>query len=184
MIRGEKVLLRALESTDAERLHAWLNDSEVTHWLGRRLPTSLSEVQTWADERPEITRALRLGITDLEGALVGWCDLARGDPIQDNAMLTVCIGDRAAWGQGMGTDATLTLCGYGFAELNFNRITLYVFAAHTPAVHVYEKCGFVHEGCLREGGYRHGARQDLLVMGLLREDFKRQWPDRWAALCR
>lgn len=180
MILGEKTILRALESADTDLLHLWMNDPEVTRWLGRRLPMNLGEVRQWVEEPVERSRDLRLGITDLAGKLIGWCDLSRWDPLQDSAVLTIAIGDKACWGGGYGTDATLTLCGYGFAQLNLHRIGLFVFANHAPAVHVYEKIGFRHEGRMVESGFRHGSRQDLLVMGLLREEFRAKWPERWA----
>ena len=182
MIRGERVVLRALEPDDGPLLHRWMNDSQVVHWLGRRLPISLPEVRDWAEEQVDKVRELRLGITNADGKLIGWCDLARWDPLQDGAFLTLAIGDSDFWGGGYGTDATLTLCGYGFAELNLHRITLYVFADHAPAIRLYEKCGFVHEGRMRQSSFRHGARQDLLVMGMLREEFKQKWPRRWSAM--
>jgi RimJ/RimL family protein N-acetyltransferase len=181
MIRGEKTILRSLESTDVELLHGWMNDPEVTRWLGRRLPMSLSEVRQWVEEPVDRSRDFRLGITDLEGKLVGWCDLSRWDSLQDNAALTIAIGDKSCWGGGYGTDATLTLCGYGFAQLNLHRIGLFVFAPHAAAIHIYEKCGFRHEGRMIESGFRHGARHDLLMMGLLREEFKAKWPERWSS---
>ncbi|MHB8995435.1 MAG: GNAT family N-acetyltransferase [Armatimonadota bacterium] len=182
MIHGDKIILRALETDDAPLLHRWKNDQQVVHWLGQRLPVTLAETRAWVEEQVDKIRELRLGIADTDNKLIGWCDLARWDPLQDSAFLTVAIGQRDCWGGGYGTDATLTLCAYGFAELNLHRITLYVFADHAPAIHTYEKCGFVHEGRLRQSSFRHGKRQDLLVMGLLREEFKQKWPVRWERL--
>ena len=36
------------------------------------------------------------------------------------------------------------------------------------AIHVYEKCGFVHEGKLRQSTYRNGRYIDNLLMSVLR----------------
>lgn len=182
MIHGEKVILRALESADLEAVHRWANDADVTRWLGRRLPISLAEQQTWLESKSD-ARELRLAIDTQDGQFIGWCDLTRWQASEDSAVLTLCIGDKTRWGGGYGTDATLTLCAYGFAELNLHRIGLFVFAEHAPAIHIYEKCGFAPEGRLRQNSYRHGARQDLLIMGLLRDEFKQKWPERWEKMC-
>jgi len=61
---------------------------------------------------------------------------------------------------------------YGFMELNLNRVTLGVFANNPRAVRSYEKCGFVHEGCLREFLLRDGKYCDMLQMGILREEWE------------
>jgi RimJ/RimL family protein N-acetyltransferase len=37
---------------------------------------------------------------------------------------------------------------------------------------VYEKLGFVREGRLRQDHYREGRYVDVLVMGLLREEWR------------
>lgn len=183
MIRGEKTILRALEATDAEALHKWVNDEAVVYWLGRRLPHSEAMIREWLEDKMDPARGVRLGIATAEGQLIGWCDLSRWDIIQDNAVLTIAIGDRDYWGGGYGTDATLTVCCYGFAELNLNRVGLFVYKGNAPAVRVYEKCGFRHEGCIVESSYRHGQRQDLLVMGILRREFIEKWPERWERMC-
>ena len=51
----------------------------------------------------------------------------------------------------------------------------------TRAIRCYEKAGFRHEGRLREALFRHGSYHDILVMGILEDEFRAQWPDRLAA---
>lgn len=179
MIRGERVMLRALEMNDVELLHTWMNDPEVIRWLGQRLPISLHETRRWVEETKEPIKEFRIGIAAQEGQLIGWADIARVDPLIDNATLTIAIGDKRCWGRGHGTDAILTLCAYGFGQLNLYRIGLFVFEAHAAAVHLYEKCGFRHEGRMLKSSYRHGQRQNLLIMGILRDEFRAKWPERW-----
>jgi len=77
MIRGEKVVLRALEADDLERLHRWMNDPEVIYWLGRRTPISLTEERRWLESERNPLKDLQLGIETLEGQFIGSCSLGR-----------------------------------------------------------------------------------------------------------
>ncbi|MBU0610221.1 MAG: GNAT family N-acetyltransferase [Armatimonadetes bacterium] len=179
MIRGEKVVLRALEQTDLETLHRWMNDAEVVHFLGRRFPISALEEQRWLEREHDPTKELVLGIAVPEGRLIGSCGLHQINPCNHNAHVGIMIGEKEYWGQGYGTDALVTLCAFGFAEMNLHRVCLHVFDFNPRGIRCYEKVGFVQEGRMREAIYKHGAYQDILEMGLLREEFRAKWPQRW-----
>ncbi|MCE5241231.1 GNAT family N-acetyltransferase [bacterium] len=179
MVAGERITLRPLEQTDLETLWRWINDAEVVHTLGGRFPRSLLEEQRWLERERDNTKELQFGIQIAEGQLIGSCGLHRIDPVSHNASLGIMIGEKEYWGQGYGTDAMLTLCAFGFGQMNLHRIGLHVFAFNPRGIACYEKVGFVHEGRLREAYYKHGAYQDLLEMGLLRDEFRVKWPERW-----
>ncbi len=63
------------------------------------------------------------------------------------------------------------LLRHGFATLNLNRIYLRVYAENKRAIRTYEKAGFVHEGRMRQGVYKHGKYFDVLFMSVLREEW-------------
>lgn len=182
MIRGEKVILRALEATDLELLHRWVNDAEVTQHMGMGFPKSLLDEQRWLEREQDPARDLRLGIQTLEGQLIGSCGLHGVNAINRNANLGIMIGEKELWGQGFGTDALVTLCAFGFGDMNLHRISLSVFDFNPRGQRCYEKVGFVAEGRLREAIYKHGAYQDIVEMGLLREEFRAKWPQRWPTI--
>jgi len=181
MIRGEKVVLRALEMTDLETLHRWINDEEVIHTMGMGFPKSLLEEQRWLERERDPLKDLGLGIQTCEGRLIGSCGLHRIDAINHNAHLGIMIGEKDCWSQGYGTDALVTFCLFGFSEMNLHRIALHVYDFNPRAIRCYEKVGFVQEGRMRQAAYKHGAYRDILVMGLLRDEFRTQWPERWPA---
>jgi len=181
MIKGERVVLRALEQTDLELLHRWINDEEVIYALAMGFPKSLLDEQRWLEREQDPKKDLVLGIETTEGQLIGSCGLHRIDPINHNAALGIMIGEKGCWNQGYGTDALMTLCRFGFSEMNLHRICLHVYDFNPRAVACYEKVGFVPEGRFRQAAFKHGAYHDILAMGLLREEFRAKWPDRWPA---
>jgi RimJ/RimL family protein N-acetyltransferase len=173
MIAGDKVILRAVEPSDVRQLWEWTQDEETMRL--RDFPTppnSLAEAEReYEDSLGGDPHLLRLAICTKDGLLIGEVALRNIDQRSGNADFTIAIGNKEYWGHGYGTDATRALVRYGFEQLNLRRVNLYVHSFNTRAIRAYEKCGFQVEGCLRKLQYMDGGYSDVLVMGVLREDF-------------
>jgi RimJ/RimL family protein N-acetyltransferase len=89
-----------------------------------------------------------------------------------SAQFGIVIGDSTLHGHGIGTEATRLVIRYSFDTLNLERIELRVAESLSAARHIYEKLGFVEEGKLRRAAYLAGKPIDIVVMGLLRHEFK------------
>lgn len=87
------------------------------------------------------------------------------------AEMAIAIGDKAHRGKGYGQDALKLILNYGFNELNLHRIGLTVMDYNVAAIRAYERVGFVHEGSHRQAIQREGKRYDLLLYGILRDEF-------------
>ncbi len=59
---------------------------------------------------------------------------------------------------------------YAFDVLNMHRVQLEVFESNPRGIRCYEKIGFKREGVLREGHYRNGKYDNVVVMGILRDE--------------
>lgn len=182
MIRGEKIVLRALEPEDAELCHRWMNDPEVTTFMGMRFPVSLPQERKWVEQERDPMQDLVLVIQIADGEAIGACSLHVEGRTAHCAGMGISLGEKKHWGQGYGTDAVLTLCGFGFAQMNLHRIFLHALAENARAIRCYEKCGFQHEGRLREAMFKHGQYRDLVVMAILEGEYAERFPERWAAL--
>ena len=66
------------------------------------------------------------------------------------------------------------LVDYGFRLRNLNRIFLHVNSTNTRAQSAYRKVGFVEEGRLRRHVWSAGGFDDLVIMGLLRDEWAAQ----------
>ena len=64
----------------------------------------------------------------------------------------------------------------GFTELGLRRIDLRVYGFNEPAIHCYEKAGFVKEGLLRKSQKVGDRYWDTIVMAILREEWKDAGP--------
>lgn len=103
---------------------------------------------------------------------IGVIELSGLDWTAGDAFLGIGLGERQYWGQGYGSDALEILLRYAFRELGLRRVSLTVFEYNPRAIHTYEKAGFQNEGRLRQWLNRDGRRWDLLVMGILRQEWE------------
>jgi RimJ/RimL family protein N-acetyltransferase len=165
-----------LEREDVERLHRWKNDPDVTYYLGQFMPVSRHEEEAAFEQGVEARDKVRLAITTREGRHIGVCGLHIISQTSRCAELWIMIGERDCRGQGLGSDALVTLCRFGFDLLNLHRIGLKVYDFNTRGIRCYAKCGFVEEGRMREAAFRQGTYHDVIQMGLLAEEFRSRFP--------
>jgi RimJ/RimL family protein N-acetyltransferase len=172
MIKGQKVTLRAISKADIPIFVRWLNDPEVTQYLGgSMMPMSTESEERWFERQMAEGEGWPLTIETADGVTIGNISLMHLDKRNHHAELGIVIGEKKYWSQGYGTDAIRTLLHYAFQELNLHRVFLRVYSYNPRAIRCYEKVGFLHEGRLRQASYRHGAYHDELIMGILREEF-------------
>ncbi len=174
MIEGKLVNLRAREMTDVERMTRWINDREVTRFMGGAYPWSSEAeeafVRTTASA-PMTFGDLRFAIDTKDGVHIGGCGLHRASPENRDAELGIMIGEKAYWSKGYGSDAVATLVRFAFEEMNLNRVELHVYDFNERGQAAYRKCGFVEEGRMRQAHFSEGKYGDVVVMAVLRDEW-------------
>jgi RimJ/RimL family protein N-acetyltransferase len=170
---GDKVYLRPLDRGDAPAFVTWLNDPELSRFLLARLPMTLRAEEEFIDSLGKGER-ITLGIALRDGdRLIGGAGLHDLDERCRRATFGILIGPPEERGKGYGTEVTRLMVGYAFETLNLNRVTLQVYEYNPRGMRTYEKVGFRREGVLRQDTYRDGRYWDTIVMGILREEWKR-----------
>lgn len=89
-----------------------------------------------------------------------------------HAELGFAIGDKQYWNRDFGTDTIKTLVGFGFGELNLERMFLRGHEENARAIRCYEKAGFAHPGRLRRDRFHNGKYSDTLILGILRDEWE------------
>ncbi|MBM3145470.1 MAG: GNAT family N-acetyltransferase [Chloroflexi bacterium] len=177
MIYGDGIRLRAIDKDDLPLFVEWLNDPEVRHGLMIYLPLSQTEEEQWFDamlKRPQEEHPLVIEVNDQEQWIpVGDCGLFGINWRVRSAEVGIVIGDKSRWNQGYGVKAVRLLLQHGFGTLNLNRIFLRVYENNPRAVRSYEKAGFVQEGCMRQAHYQDGQYFDVILMSVLRQEWKK-----------
>lgn len=75
------------------------------------------------------------------------------------------------WNQGFATEALAAMIGFGFEELQLNKVCASHFRTNPASGRVMEKCGMIKEGELKEHVKRKDVYYDMVVYGLTRRDF-------------
>lgn len=73
--------------------------------------------------------------------------------------------------KGYGSRFLKLITAEAFDTLNANRLWLDVFPENARARKVYQNCGFVEEGLLRDNYFLNGAFQSTIVMSILAREY-------------
>lgn len=170
---GERIYLRPLELGDAATITPWFNDQAVIRHLLRHQPMSVRAEEEWLAKAGQGDDVI-LGIVLKDGdRLIGSTGLHKFDWRCRHAAFGIVIGIQEEWGKGYGTEATKLIVRHGFETLNLNRIWLEVYEYNQRGQHAYEKAGFQLEGRWRQHTFRDGRYWDVLLMGVLRDEWAR-----------
>ena len=178
MLKGDKVILRAMRREDLERFAEFRNDVEfglLAGWLAA--PVTFSQIE----REFEITVArppeeIVWFAIEAHGRFIGQCLLHHFDATARNCEIGISIGDHDFWGRGYGRDAVRLLLKYAFRLRNLDRVWLTVNASNVRAIKSFTAVGFVEEGRLRHHVWLDGAFDDLVYMGMMREDWLHPGP--------
>jgi RimJ/RimL family protein N-acetyltransferase len=108
--------------------------------------------------------------------LIGKAAVTRIEWSNGNCAVQLGIGRAEDRRKGYGTQALKMLLRFAFAELNMFRVTAYVGEYNEGALALLKRFGFTEEVRRRQALERDGRRWDLLVFGLLKDEWLNQAP--------
>ncbi len=106
--------------------------------------------------------------------LIGRAVVNRIEWSNGNGWIELGIGSAEDRRKGYGTQAAQMLLRFAFAELNLFRVTARVPEYNEAAIALLKKFGFTEEVRRRQALDRDGRRWDLLVFGLLKDEWASQ----------
>ena len=172
MICGETINLRAVERNDLEQLVRWRNDPEIFRGFFTTFPLSMGAQMGWYEDLLRRTDKKLFLIETKDGQAVGTIGYDHIDWKNQRAEFGNMLVDPVHRGRGYACDAVRTALRFGFEQMNLNRIHLEVYAWNQEAMQLYQKCGFVTEGVLRQSYFADGKFNDTVLMSILREDWR------------
>jgi diamine N-acetyltransferase len=169
------IKLREIEKDDLQHINAWRHHREVIDCLGCNYHY-ISEVideQWYQHYLKNRDKNVRLSIIDeSNNLLIGNVYLTNIHWINRSSEFSIAIGNPDYWSKGIGEEVTRHVLNHAFCDLNLNRVYLYVLETNLRAIKLYEKVGFKVEGKMEEAVYKNGSFYALVMMALLRKQFK------------
>jgi ribosomal-protein-alanine N-acetyltransferase len=174
VLETQRLLLRETSPADAPVLFAIHSDADAMRWFGTEpLPDEQAAqkvIEGWATARTLANPGIRWGIERRDdGRLIGTCGMFRWNRHWRACMVGYELA-REAWGQGYMRETLLAVLGFGFVQMQLNRVEAQVHPDNVASLKLVERLGFVREGLLREAGWWGGQAQDLVQFSLLRRE--------------
>lgn len=173
---GKKTRIRNICRSDIKLLVKWKNDPEIADLVrGGPINTTFETEQRRYERGLGDYDCIRLIIETLSRRPIGFISITNIDKENRKAEVGMLIGEKDYWDKGYGSDSLIALLRHLFYELGFNRIGLEVFEYNIRAKKTYEKIGFKVEGLQRQGLRRGSRYNDILLMGLLKDEFHNEF---------
>lgn len=173
MLSDERVRLRPFHRDDIPLKVAWINDPGVHEYLHYEIPLSEDRSRAWWESARRDPSRRDMVIETTDGRPIGLVGLLGIDLQHRLAEIYLAIGEKAHWGQGIGSAATHLLFAWGFDTFDLHKLYATVRAENETMKKLLSKQGMQMEGTMREEKLIAGRRVDIVRMAVLRRDFDR-----------
>jgi ribosomal-protein-alanine N-acetyltransferase len=176
-LESDRLYFRALTASDAEGNYlSWMNDSEVTQYLESRFqPHSAESLKAFIHANSDSSDLVFCAIVlKHDHRHIGNIKLGPIERVHQRADVGLIIGEKECWGKGYGTEAYKLMVEHAFLNLNLHKVTAGAYVANEASVKALQRAGFTEEGRRRAHCFLDGQYTDVLLFGVLKDDFERQ----------
>ena len=171
LVFGEKVYLRRSTLEDTDRIVRWRNSELVMPYFLYRTPFTKASHEKWYHENIDTGLAVQFIICEKRTDLpVGAIYFQHIDRQNRKAEYGLYLGEKSAYGRGIGAEAIRLCMAYGFHELGLHKIMMRALADNEASLRVNEKIGFRKEAYLKDELLIDGKYRDIVYMALFSPD--------------
>lgn len=174
MLRGNRILLRALEREDLPRLRDWRNLPEFRRNFREFRELNLLNQEQWFTRISASPNDFMFMIERSDDRTpIGVCGLVYVHWVIRSADVSLYIGEDQTYIDGPGgyaEDAAKTLIRYAFDNLNLNKVWTELYSFDDRKVALFSRLGFARDGVLRDNAFEDGRYHDSFIYSLLRTD--------------
>lgn len=173
-LETERLILRPYQKSDGPQIASHLRSREVTRYTYMPHPYAISDydaffrrMNTPAARQRHLVFAL---IDNVTGNVIGGLGCHAFDQKNQSVEIGYWLAKKY-WGKGLMAGAVVAAVDYLFRVRKLRRVHARVWHPNTKSARVLEKAGFTLEGRLRQDIKRNGRWMDVLVFGVLREEW-------------
>lgn len=169
-----RLVLRAFAAEDVDATRAACADEVTQRWLPLPRPYTRDDAVDWCTKTAHALRrsgdGVHFAVTDAaDGRLLGHVGLKKTD-------WRAAVSEVGYWvapwarGRGVAAEATRAVGRWVLGPQSFQRMELRAAPGNAASLRVAEKAGMVREGVLRNAGFVHAGRVDLVLYALVPQD--------------
>ncbi|MDA7965394.1 GNAT family protein [Ruegeria sp.] len=172
--------MRPLEKGDLATIQRWFQDVEDLALFDRTCRIPMNQAQTehiWEDALNETGDGKRCWfiIETRDDEAQGLIGIEAISTINRDGVVALFI-DKALRGSGAGIRASALMLDFAFRQLGLNRITSYCRTDNQRSRDVLRALSFQEEGTMRRAWFSDGQFHDVLVVGLLQQEWATRRP--------
>ena len=172
------IVLRQLSEKDAPLMLEWMHDYDTQKSFQKyMLNVTLEDARRFCREaklngKPKQGENMHLAVVNDGDEYLGTVSLKNINLEYHSAELAISLRKKAR-GQGVAKEAVELLLKKGFEEIGLHRVYLTVLADNIAAIKLYEKCGFIYEGELRDHIFKNGRYVSWKLYGMLEGEYEK-----------
>lgn len=171
-LEGKDIYFKPLSIEDAQAIHSYASDEEVSRFIGWPLMKTLKETSDYIVEmlrREAADTHLYASVTlKSTGEIIGTAMIFNFNSTANHAEIGY-VFHKNYWGRGYGSETAALMKDFAFDVLKLHKLHACVAGANVGSARVLEKNGFELEGKLKDYYFIEGSYYDQLLFGVLSE---------------
>jgi len=168
-----RLLLRPLTRDDVSDIYVgWLNDPAVNQYLETRFAIqTLDSCLAFVDSINADQNSKLFGMFDLHGnSHIGNIKLGPINTQHKTGDLSLFIGDKSFWRNGLATEAICAITRWAFESLGLEKVEAGCYEENTGSLRAFLKCGYSVEGYLRKHVQMNDRRIGCFKLGIAKSE--------------
>ncbi len=177
VIEGRLVRLRPPRPEDAAVMITWFEDMEVTRFLLLRNPPGIEAEKEWLDRLSRDPNEI-FWVIEHAGTAVGATGIHAIDWKNGFGATGTVIGDKTAWGKGLGRELMQLRTRYAFTQLPLRKLKSAYLDGNLASARAQVAAGYREVGRYHADMFIDGRWRDHVMTEVLREDWRKAQPKR------
>ena len=167
-LEGESIYFKSLSINDAQEIHNYASDEEVSCFIGWNLMNTLNEtrdhIETMLKRELMGTHLYASIALKSTQTIIGTAMIFNFDQEAKHAEIGY-VFHKDYWGKGYGTKSVALMSDFAFKSLNLHKLHARVVDANIGSARVLENNGYELEGRLKDHYFILGKYYDALIFG-------------------
>lgn len=161
-----------IEEKHLETIRKWRNADEVRRYMYTDQEIGIEQQKKWFAKILERNEE-KHWIVECNDKLVGMVNLKRIDNLNHTAEWAFYLGELESRGTGIGILIEFKLLELVFEKMGLHKLNCSVLDFNAVVVDLHKKFGFTEEGRLRQQIFKNGRYRDVVLLGMLAEEWKK-----------